>query len=128
MMSLLELLETYRRDSEARDERLAQSIEDILRKQEIDGQVVSLQAQTEVLSRWFQGASTYSNLIIIGGYASILAIWQLTQDYLTRKESLVVGSLVLTSVLLFAGFEVYKMIAQALFLGSSQKCMQLDRG
>ena len=67
----------------------------------------------EILARNVESATNYANLIIVGGYAGAFAVWQLTKDNLSNLESAIVGSLLLVSISLFAGFEVFKMTTSA---------------
>lgn len=45
----------------------------------------------------------------------MFAIWQLMKAHISSNEELLIGSLRASSILLFSGHEVFKMISQALF-------------
>lgn len=108
------------------DERLAKSINEVLFHINRFGHASTRQVQKEILSHIYQKASGYTNLVMLGGYASAFGIWHLTKDNLSPERSMVVGFLILTSVILFAGFEVYKMVAHALFFRRLDRIIKAD--
>jgi hypothetical protein len=76
--------------------------EDKLRVQEF------IEMQTKILSAAYEKAMAYTNLIIVAGYASFFALWQLTKDHLNRNQVLWSALLMLFSITLFVVFEIYK--------------------
>jgi|SRR3954471_4833853 len=66
-----------------------------------------IQKQKEVLSNGYQHAKEYSNIIILGGYAGLFAIWSFTKDQLIKWQVLSVGLLILVSLLIYIVFELY---------------------
>lgn len=109
------MLEALDKARIAGDEELAKSINEVIFHINKLGHASQRQQQKEILSYVYQKASGYTNLVMLGGYASAFAIWQLTKQYMLAWESLTAGLLINCSVILFAGFEVYKMIAHGFF-------------
>ena len=109
-----------------RDNALSQQISSVLQHQSLHGQISILQQQKEILSHLYDKASAYTNLIILAGYAGIFGIWQMTWNSLSADANILVASLIATSIMLFAAFEVSKMILQALFLRKLDKIIMKD--
>lgn len=112
---LKQLLERIEKASIERDKHLADSITAVIRQQNFSGQISVVQQQKEILAYVYEKASAYTNLVMIGGYAAMFAIWQLMKTHLSNGQELLVAILVTSSIILFAGFEVFKMISHALF-------------
>ena len=108
------------------DEELAKVINGVLFQLNRLGNTSARQQKKEILSHVYQKASGYTNLVMFGGYAAAFAIWQLTKEHLSRDQSMIVGFLIIVSVILFAGFEVYKMISQAFFLRKLNRVLKKD--
>lgn len=68
-----------------------------------------IDAQIKLISAAYDKAIAYTNLIILAGYAGFFGLWQLTKDHLSKPEILWSAILMLTSVLVFVLFEVWKM-------------------
>ena len=66
-----------------------------------------IQKQKEVIANSSEHAKQYSNIIILGGYAGLFAIWNFTKDTLSDWQVWSVGLLVLTSLLIYIIFELY---------------------
>jgi hypothetical protein len=118
-----QVLEKIEKASVERDKRLADSITSVIRLQNISGQLSSLQQQKEILAHIYEKNSAYSNLVMIGGYAAMFALWQLMKHHFNYGQELLVAILVASSIILFAGFEVFKMISSALFLRRLDKIL-----
>jgi hypothetical protein len=58
----------------------------------------------------FDKASAYSNLIISAGFVGLFATWNLMRDNLTNAENRIVAACALFSLMIFAGWEVAKMV------------------
>lgn len=67
----------------------------------------------EMQSRIFDKAAAYTNLILIAGYASAFAIWNLTKALLSPKTTIAVALFLGLSLVCFIFFEVYKMVMNA---------------
>jgi len=106
------------------DEKLAKSINEMVFHMNRFGHASALQQKKEILSFVYQKVSGYTNLVMLGGYASAFGIWQLTKANITAGQSMAVGFLIVCSVVLFAGFEVYKMIAHAFFFRRLDRVLQ----
>jgi len=118
---ITQVLEQVERASIERDQNLANSINSVIQQQSLAGQLSSLQQQKEILAYVYEKAVAYTNLVIIGGYAGMFAIWQLMRTRFALSQELIVAALMTSSIILFVGFEVYKMISNAYFY------RQLDR-
>lgn len=109
-----------------RDEQLTSLISNVLKQQSLTGQISTLQQQKEILGHSYDKASAYANLIILGGYAGLFGIWQLTRGILNDYQNLLIATLLTISIILFAGYEVYKMIDQSFFLNRLAKLIESD--
>ena len=66
-----------------------------------------IQKQKEVITNSYEHAKQYSNIIILGGYAGLFAIWNFTKDTISDRQVWSVGLLVLISLLIYIIFELY---------------------
>ena len=66
-----------------------------------------IQKQKELIITSHEQAKSYSNIIMMGGYAGLFAIWGFTKSNLAKWQSVSVGLLALLSVLIFVLFELY---------------------
>jgi len=66
-----------------------------------------IQKQKEIVISSYEQAKNYSNIIMMGGYAGLFAIWSFTKSYLLCWQVMTVGLLSLVSVLTFVLFELY---------------------
>ena len=66
-----------------------------------------IQKQKEVIISSYEQAKSYSNLIMMGGYAGLFTIWNFTKSNLAHWQSMSVGLLALVSVFTFVLFELY---------------------
>ena len=64
----------------------------------------------EIHSKLFDKASSYSNLILLGGYAGAFTIWNYTKPQLPLKANIVSAILLGISLAVFIWFEVFKMM------------------
>lgn len=64
----------------------------------------------DVQSQAYGHATTYTAVIIFGGYASLFTIWTYTKDHLSETMTYWVALLLGISVLAFVFFEVFKML------------------
>ena len=62
--------------------------------------------QKELVSSSYEQAKSYSNIIMLGGYAGLFAIWNFTKDDLEKWQSFTIGLLAVVSVLIFVVFEL----------------------
>jgi hypothetical protein len=63
--------------------------------------------QKEVIITTYEQAKNYTNIIIMGGYAGLFAVWSFTKNDLAQWQSIAVGLLAILSVLSFVLFEIY---------------------
>ena len=64
--------------------------------------------QIEMIAQAYEKASTYTNLVILAGYAGLFALWQFTKEHLSRGQSVWVALLALLSITVFVVYEIYK--------------------
>jgi hypothetical protein len=66
-----------------------------------------IQKQKEVVISSYEQAKSYSNIIMMGGYAGLFTLWNFTKLYLACWQVMIVGLLSLVSILTFVLFEIY---------------------
>ncbi len=66
-------------------------------------------------------ATSYANLIIVAGYAGAFALWQFVEKYISIRARFWSALLLIISIAIFAGHEIYKMIHEGLRLRSMIK-------
>ena len=90
-----------------------------------------IQKQKEVIIISYEQAKNYSNIIMMGGYAGLFAIWGFTKSNLEKWQSISVGLLTLLSVLIFILFELYGLWFRSTqtfnLLSQLQKAEKLDK-
>lgn len=67
----------------------------------------------QLVSVSFTGASAYSNVIILGGYAAYFALWTTMRQAIPPQLAAASALLMALSCFFFVSFEVHKMITQA---------------
>jgi hypothetical protein len=72
-----------------------------------------LEAQKELLAYTFSQAQSYTNLIIVAGYAGFFAIWTQMAGEMAPATRFWSGLLISISVAGFIGWEVYGMILRS---------------
>ncbi|WP_272265288.1 hypothetical protein [Vibrio europaeus] len=65
----------------------------------------------EVVAHVYGKANSYSNLIIAAGYVGFFTLWSSLKSDLPTWAILSSGALILISLMMFIGFELYKMIS-----------------
>lgn len=78
----------------------------------------------EVLAHSYGKANSYSNIIIAAGYVGFFSLWGSLKKDLPFWAILVSGALILTSLLIFIGFELYKMISNSVQMHRISKRLQ----
>ena len=76
---------------------------------------------------WAAEAASYTNLILIGGYAAFFTMWSSVKEDLSRGYMLWAALLMTVSVSLFLLFEVLKMVELAGRLQRSAQPGQVGR-
>lgn len=77
---LNKVLEKINKESIERDQKLGRAIESVIRQQNLSGQIGAIQLQKEILTHSYEKTTAYTNLVMIGGYAGMFAIWQLMKS------------------------------------------------
>src|SRR6266700_379417 len=67
-----------------------------------------VETQIRIIAGAYEKANAYTNLIVLAGYAGLFALWQFTKDLLSRTQVLTAALLILTSIIIFVLFEIYK--------------------
>jgi hypothetical protein len=101
---------------EAAVEALAKELAANIDEQSRSLPAAALNQQKEILAAMYRETSSYANIIILAAYAGIFGIWQLTNSYLSAVVRGAVASLLILSIVLFAAYETYKMISNAIWL------------
>lgn len=65
----------------------------------------------EIFTHAYGKASSYSNLIIVAGYVGFFSFWASLKKDLPEWAILASGFCILLSLLIFIGFELYKMVS-----------------
>jgi len=71
---------------------------------------------TSILSKTYDKASTYTNIIIMAGYALFFTFWAQVKDEVAAVDARLSAVYVLISVLIFLVWEIFSMIRGALNL------------
>lgn len=87
-----------------------------------------VETQVKIISTTYDRAASYSQLIMIAGYASFFGVWSLTKPYLTPSQARWSAVFMIISVCFFVLFEVYKMIANAVHLTTHLNIIQDPEG
>jgi hypothetical protein len=95
-------------------EQLVRAINDVIRRQNLSDHISSLEQQKQLQSHIYREAASYTNLVVIAGYAGIFGLWQVNKEYMGESAATWTALLLALSIFLFAGFEVFKMIHSAL--------------
>ncbi len=66
-----------------------------------------------LLDKTYDRASNHINLLMVVGYAGVFSLWNLTEKFLDKSLALVVGILISISLLIFMGWEFYKMLTSS---------------
>ena len=72
--------------------------------------------QIKIFAALYDKAITYTQLIVIAGYASFFGIWSFVKDYVSSKCVLWSALFMSISVIIFVFFEVCKMVYNGWFL------------
>ncbi|NRQ42537.1 hypothetical protein HRH59_08110 [Rheinheimera sp. YQF-2] len=78
----------------------------------------------EVVAHAYGKANSYTNVIIAAGYVGFFTLWGSLKNDLPLWAILVSGALILISLLIFIGFEIYKMISSSVQMHRISKRLQ----
>ena len=110
----------------ARDKAIGENLQQIISQQSLTAQISQIEAYKEFLDRMYQNATSYTNLVILGGYAGLFGIWQLMKEKLDALTTLGIAALLVFSVIIFIFWEVYKMITFAILSRKLSKIIDRD--
>ena len=82
--------------------------------------------QVELTKTISQEARRYSTLIMAVGYAGLFSIWNFTKEDLESWQVLSVGFLLIISLVIYIGFELYEQILAALWLSKQSSNVALE--
>jgi hypothetical protein len=91
------------------DREIAEMKQEAAAKELLDNQI-------KLVTTIYEKAQAYTNLLIAAGYAGFFALWSLTRQYITKEQAIGAALFVLTSLVTFVLFEVFKNVASAYFL------------
>jgi len=92
------------------DPNLQKHLQEAAQKKQKEVAQAIIDSQIKIISALYDKAAAYTNLIIIGGYASFFGLWSLTKDYLAKEQVLWSALFMAVSIVSFVFFEIYKMI------------------
>ena len=67
----------------------------------------------ELVRELYGQTASYTNLIIVAGYAGAFAVWQFVDKFISSKARITTALLLLLSIIMFVGWEVWKMVTEA---------------
>jgi hypothetical protein len=80
-----------------------------------------IKAAQELTTQLQSNANTYTNLVLVAGYAGFFTFWATLSKALPPWLYLLTGFLIISSLLAFIGWEVTKMVWGTLHLNAVQK-------
>jgi len=72
----------------------------------------------------FEKSTAHTNIVMIAGYAGLFTLWSQTSEYHSVKTSIIVGLLTLISLIVFIGWEVFKIIFHGVQLAKIARVIQ----
>jgi hypothetical protein len=67
----------------------------------------------EMVTKTFDKAAAYTNLVMLGGYAGAFTIWANTKTFLSKEANIWIALLLGSSLSVFVLYEVYKGAVQS---------------
>lgn len=104
---------------------LPEVVEHIAKEQQAKLAREIAEAQQKIITVSYDKAASYATIIIFGGYAGFFSIWNLSNQYLSKWQTIWSALLILISLLLFVLFEVFKMIAVSRILLAQKNVLRL---
>jgi len=101
------------RRHEAQIQELTKQLVRLLEDRDRDARAGGMDEVRKLVAELYGQAASYTNLIIIAGYAGAFATWQFVDKFLSPKARLASAILLLISLFLFIGWEVWKMVAES---------------
>ncbi|WP_342245280.1 hypothetical protein [Pseudomonas sp. OTU5201] len=105
--------------------RQMQKLQRFQQSHEIDKQIEAIQQLYEKLA---SSAISYTNLILAAGYGGYLAFWATVSGKVPAWLFSLTGFLILTSLTLFIGWEISKMVWGAIHMRRIDKLLQGQKG
>ncbi|MDD5044657.1 MAG: hypothetical protein PHU91_01065 [Candidatus Omnitrophica bacterium] len=84
-MNIEQMFQEFQNKWLKRDRELVDSINGIVKQQNLSGQISLIERQKQISSHFYQKAISYTNLIILAGYAGIFGLWQHVREILSRQ-------------------------------------------
>ncbi|NJC50287.1 UNVERIFIED_ORG: hypothetical protein GGR78_003593 [Xanthomonas campestris] len=72
-----------------------------------------VEAQRTLLRESMAAAASYTNVIMVAGYAALFAFWSQGKEWLTKATLLSSGVAIALSVFMFVGWEVFGMVIRS---------------
>jgi Predicted membrane protein (DUF2127) len=82
------------------------------------------ESYVKIITALYDKGTAYTNLLLIGGYASFFALWTNTRPLITTNQARWAAILMLISASIFVIFEVYKMLQNTAHLVRYQRILQ----
>lgn len=101
------------RNHEARIQALNKQLMRLLEERDRDSRAGGMDELRKLVAELYGQAASYANLIILAGYAGAFATWQFVDKFLSPKARFISAILLLFSLFLFIGWEVWKMVAES---------------
>lgn len=116
------------KEQKVRDDAELNRYQTTARKLNHHDNVLNDLAERESLATNFSMATAYFNVIMLGGYAATFTLWNYLSEYMTAKETMLIGLLLTVSVFFFAGFEVFKVVFASYKLSRAAKLIDKREG
>lgn len=101
-------------ETEGLGAKLSESLAAAAAKKEDEKKREAVDFLKELLAHNFDRASAYTNVVVAVGYAGLFGIWGLANDQLDTTARAWIALLLVISISVYVGFEIFKMIAFSL--------------
>ena len=95
---------------------IEQFVSDAQKKEQQEAVDRIVDQQIKIFAALYDKAITYTQLIVVAGYASFFGIWSFVKEYVSSKCVLWSAVFMSISVIIFVFFEVCKMVYNSWFL------------
>ncbi len=83
-----------------------------------------IEVMIRILSALYDKAATYTNLVIIAGYAAFFTVWSIMKEQLSEREMLVSAFCITFSLIFFVFWETLKMIITSTYFSGLRQVLQ----
>ncbi|WP_152522858.1 hypothetical protein [Salinisphaera shabanensis] len=85
---------------------------------------VQLRAAHDLVSKLYSQSASYTNLIMVAGYAGVIAFWSSLVHRLPQVIFFLAGALIISSLVIFIVWELFKMISSNLAIRRIQSSIE----